>query len=265
MPLLHFIIPVRHPDSVPDWSAVVSNLQLTLGSLANQSSPDWTCSLVHQRGARLPELPHGVTAVPVDIPSVQLPDDWDSWAKVVRLDKGRRVEAAVKLGLDAEYTMVVDYDDLLRDDLVAAVRDHAPSDAIVIARAWAFAGRRIVEKLEMSDRGVGVGGSAFAVRSDVLVNGRQLPPGGDRVTRYFGSHVFILGDLAAADMSITRLGDEPRLLYRVGDPHATSSTTSPLRSLGRDLRRRQVGAAVHRATRLRRLPASELARYGLAL
>ncbi len=51
MPLLTFVIPVRHQDNAPDWARLSANLAQTLASIAAQSHSDWQGVVVANEGA----------------------------------------------------------------------------------------------------------------------------------------------------------------------------------------------------------------------
>src|SRR3990170_8446327 len=68
MPLVTFIIPVRHQDNARDWSALKANLAQTVASIANQTHGDWRGIIVANEGADLPDLPERVGVERVNFP-----------------------------------------------------------------------------------------------------------------------------------------------------------------------------------------------------
>jgi hypothetical protein len=68
MPLLSFIIPVRHQNNARDWGQLKANLAETLASISAQSKPDWRGYVAANHGADLPPLPERFEAVRVDFP-----------------------------------------------------------------------------------------------------------------------------------------------------------------------------------------------------
>ena len=61
MPLLTFIIPVRHPLNAANWAEQVEFLKATAQSVSGQIHEDWDAVVIANHGAALPELPVSYT------------------------------------------------------------------------------------------------------------------------------------------------------------------------------------------------------------
>ena len=92
LPVLTFIVPVRHQQNARDWTELKSHLAQTLRSLAAQTAANWHAVVIANHGADLPALPAGVVVVRVDFPPNPLHErgtaDEETFYEAVRLDKG---------------------------------------------------------------------------------------------------------------------------------------------------------------------------------
>ncbi len=136
---VRFVIPVRHPEGVADRPAQLAALRQTIASVAGQSSPDWTATIVANPAQVLPSLPAGVRVVHVDLPpntALAAARSRPEVIAAIQLDKGRRVAAGVADVAPDDLIMVVDDDDLVHRDLVAFVRAEPPGCGWVIDKGY---------------------------------------------------------------------------------------------------------------------------------
>ena len=263
MALVHFVIPVRDLRRFEARDAALVNLRTTLASLQGQTDADWTCTVVHSSDEQIARMADDqVHVLPVDLPETLLPEEQnEERLRLIRNDKGLRVAA----GFDPShrFTMVVDYDDLLRDDVVATIREHADSDAVAFTRCFGLYAPRTVRLLTMNPDGSGCGGSCIALASAALEDPATLPSGTQRHMRHFGSHVSSLNDWKDAGKSIARVAGEPRVLYRLGDAHSASASERPSKIIGTFVKQGKLRRAYHFIRSLQKLSDLELARYGL--
>lgn len=248
--MLTFLIPVRHPGSVPDWGTVRALMATTLQSVAAQTDPGWVCYLAAERGTDLPPLPAGVRHAETDIAMPDLPDlatDRAGNYAAVKRDKGARALAALEAaradGAARGHVMVVDYDDLVSRRLA----DHAA--AAPDAAGWHV------------DRGYLWSGGDWAILypgvfhkhcgTSQIVHARHMPgadggaPDIDAVDRHLGSHMFVTEDLAAQGTPMAPLGF-PGAVYRIGHGYGVSRSRALWRRLvNTDLVRRPRVAAGH--------------------
>ncbi len=169
MPLITFIIPVRHPENASDWSELTRKLSQTVRSIANQTHPDWRVIIVANAGAELPDLPEKFSVIRVTFPPNKLYDletapiesVWDA----VRLDKGQRILAGMLSARDSRYFMVVDDDDLVSSRLVAHVSGHPDSNGWIIRKGylWNDGGTCLMGVNNFNDRC----GTSLIIRSDL--------------------------------------------------------------------------------------------------
>src|ERR1700743_3319056 len=113
--VLTFIIPVRHPENSPDWSALKLRLAQTIRSIAGQDDAGWRAIVVANKGSDLPPLPRNFRLMQVGFPPnpmfEQGDNDRETFLNSCRLDKGRRVLSGLLQADRSGYSMVVDCDD----------------------------------------------------------------------------------------------------------------------------------------------------------
>jgi hypothetical protein len=140
MPLLTFIIPVRHQDNARDWSLLKANLTQTVASIANQTNGDWRAIIVANHGADLPDLPERFGVVRVDLPPNDMHELGSAGRETVldafRADKGRRVLMGMLAIDDSRFFMIVDDDDFVSAHLVQYVSEHADAPGWTIDRGY---------------------------------------------------------------------------------------------------------------------------------
>ena len=149
---VRFVIPIRHPDGVADRAKQVAELRQTIASVAAQTSPDWTATIVANRTQVLPDLPEGVRVRHVDLPpnaALATARDRPEFVAAIDLDKGQRVAAALTDVEPDDLIMVVDDDDLVHRDLVAFVAAQQPRCGWVINKGyWWRSGSRVLHRTE---------------------------------------------------------------------------------------------------------------------
>lgn len=222
---LVFVIPVRHPGSVRDWTALQRYLSYTLASISAQTSPNWKCVVVANTGTMLPDMPPNCRVVRVDLPLPNMPDrekQLGAYYDAVRYDKGLRIHAGLHGIADSVHVMVVDFDDFVHRSLaefVDARRDAAGwnvSQGYVWAGgSWCFAQPRFHLMC----------GTSHIIRRDLL--GSFFTAEGQldiaAIKRRLGSHIFIHDDLVAQGYPLQDLPFKGAV-YRIGNPQSTSGS-----------------------------------------
>lgn len=255
---LVFIIPVRHQDSVSDWSLLKRYMAETLASVSAQTVPHWECVVVANEHADLPDLPAKCRVRYVDLPLPELPDrgvSLEAYHDAIRADKGLRVYAGIRDVAPDSHVMVVDFDDFVSRNL-----------AELVIRNRAVPGWN-VEKGYIWSRGkwcylqpsfYRLCGTSHIIRRDLFGAFEQAGrPNLSVIKRRLGSHIFIHHDLAEQGHPLSPL-PFPGAVYRVGNPQSTSGTgtlfsvmtpphrflSHPLSCAGRLSRYRRVTAAL---------------------
>lgn len=241
MTFIHFIIPIRDKESVGNWSKVEEELAVTLSSLVGQNNPNWECTVVHDINSKLDikvsdsRIRYLSRKIEYTPPASSLTGE--EMNDYVRHDKGKRLYEGLKsAGQSSEFTMVVDYDDILHRDLVSTIKKNSQFDIVAISRAYAYDGSRLMQKLKMNKDGVGVGGSATAVKTSILFDESFFGSKENLINKYLGSHIFLIPDVRKFGGSI-KFVEAFLLLYRVGSSHATSGSKKNMQSLKRAVRR----------------------------
>ena len=225
--MLDFVIPVRHPSSVPDWGVVKTNLAATLASIAAQDQLSWRCVVVANDGAELPPLPAGVRPVRVSLPLPMMPDPSageEAGFNLVRDDKGARVLAGLQAQRSNGHVMVVDYDDLVSPRLASVVSTNATAPGWYLDAGYLFSGRGFAY---LYPRGFfETCGTSLIIRHDLLLPDLDAPSADD--IRYrLGSHKFMKRWLAEAGTPLLRL-PFPGASYRIGHAGQTSGSKGVL-------------------------------------
>lgn len=260
--MLTFLIPVRHPDSVPDWRLVRGLIATTLRSVAAQAGGEWAAYVAVERTADLGEPPPGVRIVRTDIPDPRLPDlrsQNAARAAAVRRDKGARLVAALEAARGdcaaGGHLMVCDYDDLVSRRLAAFARGKA--DGWVVERGMLWDGGRwaLLHPGPFHE----LCGTSVIVHSRHLTGADGPLGSGERADRHLGSHKFLVDDLAAQGTplapvpfagAVYRLGtgvnamQSNDLWRRIANPRLLRR--HPLRQLRSALALRRVGPAFRR-------------------
>ncbi len=222
--MLVFVIPVRHPCSVPDWEPVRERLAETAASVSRQTSPDWRCVVVAEERADLPDLPPGVGVVRVDLPPPPLPakvEDPAGYHDRIRGDKGRRVLAGLAGMRPTDHLMVVDYDDWVSRRLAEVVAADGGGSGWFLRHGWLYDGG---PERYLHDDFTTVCGTSLILRRDAIDIPPDLSAAGEAtVRRHLGSHRFQVGDLAARRTPLAPL-PFPGAVYRVGVTGSASGT-----------------------------------------
>lgn len=215
---LTFIIPVRHQDNAKDWSRLRANLSQTLASISNQTADRWKAIVVANEGADLPALPRNVEALRVTFPPNTLHEKGNAtreeFLEAFRIDKGRRVLAAMVAAEKTSHFMIVDDDDLVSSRLADFVARNSASNGWVIKQGyiWTDQGSVLFAHADLN----GLCGSTLIVRSDLY----ELPAAAsdwpdDRIKKMLGSHRQIANHLSQAGTPLEPL-PFPGAIYRIG-------------------------------------------------
>jgi hypothetical protein len=239
IPLIYFIIPVRHHATVRDWGLVQRHMAETLASIAAQTAAGWECRLVASHGSALPDLPTNCTARFIDLPPPKLPDarqNREAYIDVVRQDRGLRTLEGVRDIPPDAYVMPVDYDDFISGHLVEFVIKNQggsgwyfPTGYLHAGGGWTYLTRKMWR----------ICGTSHIIRRDVLGT-FTLPDGTidmDAVKRRLGAHIFNKLDLADTPDALAPL-PFPGAVYRIGNaqsaignPRGLFRTITPPRRL----------------------------------
>lgn len=222
---LVFVIPVRHPGSVADWSVLQGYLRQTLASVAAQTSSDWECVVVANTGAPLPDMPRNCRIVRVDLPLPDMPDRetrLDAYYDAVRHDKGLRIHAGLHGIADTSHVMVVDFDDFVHRGLAAFVNAHRDAPGWNISRGYVWSGGGWC--FEQPNFHL-MCGTSHIIRRDLLgvFSTAKGDPDIAAIKRRLGSHIFIHEDLAAQGHPLQDL-PFAGAVYRIGNPQSTSGS-----------------------------------------
>jgi len=215
---LTFIIPVRHQDNAKDWSRLKANLSQTLASISNQSTGAWRGLVVANEGADLPPLPKQVEAVRVTFPPNLLHDKGtatqEEFYEAFRIDKGRRVLAAMVAAEKTSHFMIVDDDDLVSCRLAEFVGRNPSGHGLVVKQGyiWTDQGSYLYAYPDLN----GLCGSTLIIRSDLY----ELPATAsgwpdERIKKMLGSHRQVGQHLAQAGTPLVPL-PFPGAVYRIG-------------------------------------------------
>jgi hypothetical protein len=220
--ILTFIIPVRHQDNAPSWQNVKRHLSDTILSISRQQGDGWKAIIVANQGAELPDIPKGFEVTRVDFPPNKLYTqgnaEQEDFYDAFRIDKGRRVLAAMLQAGEIGHVMIVDDDDFISRRLTSFVRANPEANGWYIRDGyiWSDGGRLLYRSADFFR----LCGTSHIVRADLY----QIPPSLEAadetyIRRMLGSHRFICDYLDAAG---TPLAPLPFIgaVYRTG--HAES-------------------------------------------
>lgn len=222
---LVFVIPVRHPDSVEDWSAIQGYLHQTLTSIAAQTTSRWECVVVANSGAALPDMPLNSRVVIVDFPLPDMPNretHLEDYYNAVRYDKGLRIYSGLKEIDGSSHVMVVDFDDFVHRGLAEFVGNHRSANGWNIDKGYVWDGGKWCFAQSQFHQ---MCGTSHIIRRDLLgsfvLEGGQLDI--SAIKRRLGSHIFIHHDLADQGSGLKNL-PFPGAVYRIGNPQSTSGS-----------------------------------------
>jgi hypothetical protein len=227
MPLVTFIIPVRHQDNARDWGLLKANLTQTVASIANQTNNDWRGIIVANEGAELPDLPERFSAVRVTFPPNDLHEidkaDIEAVYDAFRADKGRRVLMGMLAARDSRFFMIVDDDDFVSARIVQYVCEHPDTNGWTIDRGyiWDDGGSLLLGYDEFNH----LCGTSLIVRSDLYRLPERFEDASlDWIKSMLGSHVRIAGILAERGTPLSTLPFRGAV-YRVA--HGGSHSKAP--------------------------------------
>jgi hypothetical protein len=227
MPLVTFIIPVRHQDNARDWSLLKANLAQTVASISNQTNDDWRGIIVANEGAGLPELPRGFSVERVDFPPNVMHElgkaDVEDFRDAFRVDKGRRVLRGMLRARDSRFFMIVDDDDFVSSRIVQFVSENPDANGWTIDRGyiWDDGGKVLLGHDEFNH----LCGTSLIVRSDLYeLPGRFEDASLDWIKSMLGSHVRIADILAKRGAALATLPFRGAV-YRVA--HGGSHSKAP--------------------------------------
>lgn len=227
---LTFIIPVRHFESVNDWNSVCDRLSITLNSIAAQSTDNWRCFIVANRGSPLPVLPDKTSVVWIDLPLTILPaeaDDPETFYNAFRMEKGSRVLAGLMAAPRGGFAMIVDYDDLVSCKLAALVQANPGANGWYLDSGWVYDGGHFIfrQRTQFNE----MCGTSHIVRTALYRLPERIEDvSPEFVRRKLGSHRFIAADLRASGTPLTRLPLDGAI-YRVGYAGTSSGSGSMFR------------------------------------
>lgn len=228
MPLLTFVIPVRHQENARDWGKLKARLSDTLASIAGQTAGDWEGVIVANEGADLPALPSGFRAERVDFLPNALHEragvkDLEPYYDATRMDKGRRILSGMLAARDSRYFMVVDDDDFVSRSIVDYVARHPDENGWAVSKGyiWTEGGSLVLGH----DNFHRICGSSHIIRSDLY----ELPPSladanADWLKSRVGSHIRHAATLAENGTPLAYLPFHGAV-YRVG--HGGSVSRAP--------------------------------------
>ena len=253
---LTFIIPVRHPANSRDWTQQVCTLLETVASISNQTHSGWRAIVVANTVAELPELPSQFDVERVEFPpnphhekaSVEIEQFYDAF----RLDKGRRVLAALLKARESRFIMIVDDDDFVSCKLTEFVAGHSFSNGWTIqdGLVWGDGGSILYRHCNFSS----FCGTSHIVRTDLYEIPEKFGTASNSyIKTMLGSHRFIGPYLASKGTPLETL---PFLgaVYRTGHSgaHSKSGQILPKFIFNKDNLRRPFAVPRHLA-RLRLL------------
>jgi len=226
--ILTFIIPVRHPDNVNDWSQLKRKLNETVRSILNQDRDGWKAIFVANHSAELPDLPKGFEVKRVDFPPNQLYKEGNGkkelFYEALRFDKGRRILAGMLSAGEMGHVMIVDDDDFINHRLTSFVGSNRDANGWYIrdGYVWSDGGHLLYRFSDFSR----LCGTSHIIRADLYKLPTSFEAADDvYIRRVLGSHIFLHDDL---DASGTPLEPLPFIgaVYRIGHAEATTQTNN---------------------------------------
>ena len=222
MALLAFITSLRHPLNSSDYGRVELLLHDTLISVRRQEAGDFTVFVVgNQKPSRLPD---DVTFLPVDFPPPSPVAGPHIPRPRVRLDKGAKLAIGLLAAREAgaSHAMFFDADDFVSRRLAGLVSGDPQANGWYVERGWRYNAERAAVRPQR--RFHTWCGTAHIVRCDLYgdLSGVSLTSSADEVhqalgnklIRWFGSHVNVVSDLAAAGAPLSPI-PFPAALYRI--------------------------------------------------
>jgi len=191
--VLTFIIPVRHQDNAIDWGCLKNNLIETIRSIEAQENKAWRAIIVANSGADLPKLPSRFEVKWVDYPLNMLHEQGDAkleeFRNALRMDKGRRVLAGLRL-VEEGHVMIVDDDDFVSRKLTAFVAMNQENNGwyFLDGYVWQDRGKLIYPYRDFSK----LCGTSHIIRRDLWkIPGNSEEISDNYIKKMLGSHIFI--------------------------------------------------------------------------
>lgn len=232
IPIVTFVIPIRHQDNAKDWNALVQRLAQTMQSIAAQDNSSWRAIVVANEGAKLPVLPPQFSDVRVTFPPNKLHDmgaaDRELVYEAFRMDKGRRVLAGMLAAGETGYFMIVDDDDFVSRHIVAHAARHRGDNGWTVQKGfvWAEGGRLAF----LHSHFASFCGTSHIIRADLYALPASLELASETyIKNMLGSHVRIEAILAAQGAPLAPL-PFPGAIYRVGHAGAHSKSRGIVRT-----------------------------------
>lgn len=230
-PALSFIVPIRHPSNIRDPETFRTVFADTLRSFAAQTSPAWEAVVVANPGTPLPDLPPQARLVEVDYPPNPLHDAVTreplKARAVVRVDKGRRLAAGLRVASGA-YFMAFDDDDYAHRELVAYVDGHRGPPGWYVRDGYGvdYGGSRAIA-LERFDT---ICGSSHILRRDLVsLPGESEAGHDDYAAKWLGGHGSKTDDYRARGVTLDPL-PFAGVAYLCLNPNSHSRTNTILRN-----------------------------------
>jgi GT2 family glycosyltransferase len=224
-PQLALITPVRHPHNSQNYAEVEKALRASVTAWLRQTDPDVVVIVVANRKPDLPDDPR-ITILTVDFPPPSAERTPRTGNAAVLRDKGSKnaVGLAVAQRLGARYIMFADADDFVSRRLATFVRTHSDRPGWTVTDGWRLSVHRRAIRRHRADFHLQCG-TSHIVRSDLLPSSSLSASAtqyelyaeyGDRLERWFGSHMYLHEDLPLEPLPF------PGALYQVGTANSQS-------------------------------------------
>ena len=190
--MIHFIVPIRHPDTVRDPAHQMVCLRQLFTPFDNQTSKRRRAIVVTNEGQVLPDRPDNLVVQTVELPATHHESGSISKTEMyeaIRADKGARIAAAMShIGPD-DQVMIVDDDDLIHRDLVHFVDQHPPDRFWYVAEGyfWENGSNRLGKMDDIFQNC----GSSLIVPRNCYAMFEEPHLGRDYVIKELGSHRLI--------------------------------------------------------------------------
>lgn len=227
--MLALITSLRHPGNSNDYSTVGDIFLRSLTAWVRQDDPRFFVVVVGNERPRFP-LPPSVRFVQVGFPPPSTHRGPRTGTPAVLRDKGTKLAVGLLAAREREeltHVMFVDSDDFISRRLARFVADHSDEPGWTVTHGWRYNPERRALRPHDGDFYLQCG-SSHIVREDlypqvelpITASQSALYDGfGDRLERWFGSHMYVRDDLGLADLPF------PGALYRVGSGEAHSGNS----------------------------------------
>lgn len=261
---LTFLLPIRHPASVPGWDIVKCLMARTFASISNQTVPNWQAIVIANSGTDLPQLPNRFRVVWVNFDLLSLgkkEEDERTYYDRFRLEKGRRVMAGLVDARPTGHVMIVDYDDFVSRRVSEIVEDQPTSAGWFLGSGYIYDGGGLVYHYPRNFHEIC--GTSHIVRTDLLRIPAALSDAPtDYVKRMLGSHMSIKGELAKMGTPLAALPFHGAM-YRVGHSASTEGTANIWSQFVKPRSLMDAPRAIARLSRLRLMSAKLRDEFGV--